>query len=512
MLIDRLNFIDDYTKNRNIIEFNTVESEETVELFKNLKIIEKKIKELNSIELEELFITLKRVKIIFSTLDNFSNKLNSYFHDDDWQSIVEFFNRLVEIEYSMKEISKETYEIIQSIKNNLIENPLRNKVIELTEHYNNESLALCANYIDRDFSEEYSSLNYYKPNQIVKQFKLFDCVIFVGSPSIFKSFNTFFLGKKIIYVSYSFYKNNIPKIDYITNNTKNANQIYKDVFINKVKETHGAFTETNVTDLEKFELNKWITDYNKSQNLNRNISELVEGKIIQLENKNHIIMSPHSTIRKIEETITNNQDTILKMTSIDIGSLLAGDWVIIKLNTEEDYLIKKSKELYGAEYYNEQMELVRRYKEDLLNRRREYNSSKSFVQCLNNNNVKVASEAVLNNWITETIRPRNLEEILKYLEYDNELIIKTISAADFINSSHNAAGRELIKNIQNYLKLINPKQLEAAMSIEKEYDFKIKNIGLFKIQIVKSVVDDSLRVQPGEMYKIINTKEENLNE
>lgn len=512
MPIERFNFIEDYTNLNNKVEFVSVTSPDLEILFRNIKHIEKQVRTLNSVELEELFTTLKRLRsIVFSTLDNFSDKLNSYFNDREWHDLRDFFNRLVELDDSLKNLSQETYTIINNLKNNFYGNPLNKKISDLIHQNETKSIAVCAKYLDSSFSVTHSNIEYLKPHELAKGYKVYDVVIFIGTPYIYKGFNTIFIGEEIYYVAYNVYKNYLSKMNYIQGNNIDSIELYKKVELSDSNQkTKNTFFETDLTDIEKNKINKWIMNHNQkhlSVNNAETGEEVVTGKIIQLENNKHIVMSPHSKFRVVDERKDKDNKLVLTLISKYLDTLKVGEWIIIKQSTEEDYLVKKSKDIFGEAVYNERVDLVNEYKNDLKSRMSKFRNIDKFIEDLKNNNVNVSTVQVLKNWLGETIRPRNLEKILLYLGYSQLKINETINAADFINKAHNTAGRELVKNIEVYLKLINVEELEAAMALEKEYEFNVDSIGLFSIQLVKSIIKENISIHPKNMYKITETSE-----
>lgn len=510
MHTEKFNLLTEYEEAQQKIKFLNVYSTKLEKLYENIKKIEYKVNSSNSSELEEFLISLRRLKtIIYATIDNFPDKLNNFFIEKDWDDIIYLFTLLSELDYETILLARETFEIIKELRNGNIENPLKRKTLELLNQYKDKRIAVVANYLDEDFLNNAKDYDYLKPNRLVKTFKLYDVVIFIGTPYLYPKFDTVFLGTTIIYLSYNIFKNHLSKIQFISNNIPEANCLYKNIDIqNKEKFLLPKYTEVAIADAERFNLNKWIDRKKKEKNYSDvNHEDLIEGQIIQLEKNKHIIVSPDSTLRIINTKTNHIERKELIIKTDKVNNLITGDWIIIKNSTEEEYLINKSKELFGFVEYESKMQLVNEYKDALYNQKVRLGSLDALLKDMKNNHVKVSSIVLLKSWLDSTIRPRNLEDILLYLGYNDYDLSKTINAAEFINSAHRHAGYELSKNIMNYLKDINMQELEESMLIEGEYSFNIKTIGVFNIESVKSVIENPIILQSKDMYKIIKTSE-----
>lgn len=498
------------------VQFETVESKELETLHKNLNQIEKSIYTLGSSYLDNEFETLKKFKtIVSSTIDEYSFKLNEYFSEKDWAEVATFFNNLYEINNDLLEISRETFKIINDLKKGNVENNMRRMVSQLVINQENNNIAIISNYIDEIFKKENPQIDILKPTQFVKMNIFYDTVIFIGTPYLYGKFDTLFLGKNIIYVSYRFYRNKLIKKKYTDSNSDKANQIYKNIeFIENNNEERIVYhEEMTISELERMNLNRWIEQNildNTSDNINEleDNEELISSKIVQLDNNKHYIILPESSLRKLEVGFDIDSNKIVTIKKSKMSNIKVGDWIILKTDTEEEYLVKRAKEIYGESTYNSQLNLITVYKDDLKKRKKTFGTYYKFMKDLNKNNVKVSSVALIQNWIKDTIRPRNLQNILVYLGYEKSKIDRTLSAAKFINQSHRKAGRGIGNRLNNYLKNLDVEELEEAMVVDGEYTFYLDKIGEFNVVTVKDIIAEEIKINRKELYRIINTKEE----
>lgn len=493
------------------ISFLTVKSEELMKLHNNIKKIRKTIYNSGLSQLEIGIQTINRLKsACSSTIDSYSNKLESYFNQYDWQEITYFFDSLSEVDSIMEELSIETFNIINDLKNNKINNPLRDKVISILEENKELDIAIVSNFVDSNFKEEFEQFDYIKPTGLIKSNTLYDIVIFIGTPYLYGKFDTVFLGKEVIYLSYNFYNNSLKKKRYINSNSQKASTIYENIHIKENdSDTADYYEEVTVSEIEKLSMNRWIelNNYKKSNEIEDN-EELVSAKIIQLENHKHYIIFPDASLKVIKIQEDKSRTNKIKIKNTKLKDISNNDWIILKQDTEEEYLIRRSKEIYGESFYNSQMDLINGYKRKLKRKKIYFRTYENLLKDLNKNNVRVNSTMVIKNWIKDTIRPRNLEEILNYLGYEDNMSKRIVTAAEFINKSHIKVGREMGKRLTNYLEKVNPLTLEEAMAVNGEYEFNLDGIGTFKVESVKNIIDKEVKVSRYKLYRIINTNEE----
>lgn len=234
----------------------------------------------------------------------------------------------------------------------------------------------------------------------------------------------------------------------------------------------------------------------------------MSAKIIQLENHKHYIIFPDASLKVIKIQEDKSRTNKIKIKNTKLKDISNNDWIILKQDTEEEYLIRRSKEIYGESFYNSQMDLINGYKRKLKRKKIYFRTYENLLKDLNKNNVRVNSTMVIKNWIKDTIRPRNLEEILNYLGYEDNMSKRIVTAAEFINKSHIKVGREMGKRLTNYLEKVNPLTLEEAMAVNGEYEFNLDGIGTFKVESVKNIIEKEVKVSRYKLYRIINTNEE----
>lgn len=514
-----MNLLNDFTDSQQTVEFMSVESSKLERLNKNNKIIRDVLNLKGSSQMDNNQLLLKKlITVLSSTIDKYSNKLKDYFTDKDWRDIEIFFEELYELDSDLENTINETFQIINDLKKNKTENNLREKVIALIDLHKNHTIAVISNYPDKIFQSEFLQVACMKPNVLVRENKFYDLIIYIGTPYLYQKMDTVFLGKRIIYLSYNFYKNTMSKLKFTNSISLDANQIYKNVKLieNKNIVKKDAYQrETTLSELELMNIQRWIEinnlknigDEGRNNNLEEN-EELVDAKIIQLENNYHYVVLPQSNLRKINVKISSDDDKIIRLNKINLSKLKRNDWILLKTDTEEEYLVRRAKEKYGLSVYESQLSLVAKYKKKLKNKKDHFHTYNKLMHDLRNNNINAASTVVVRSWVTNTIRPGNLRDILKYLGFKEDMITKIDFAAKFINDSHRKVGREMGSRLNNYLEKIDINQLEEAMLLEGEYVFSLRSIGQFRVVTIKNILNDEIKVNQKDLYRLFNTNEE----
>ncbi|WP_170168037.1 hypothetical protein, partial [Staphylococcus piscifermentans] len=118
--------------------------------------------------------------------------------------------------------------------------------------------------------------------------------------------------------------------------------------------------------------------------------------------------------------------------------------------------------------------------------------------------IKISTVLLLKNWLFgDTIKPRELEKILNYLSFSDYLVNKTINAADKIIQAHITAGREVIKELNKKIEVIDNEEIMEEMSVNEEYVFDLEGVGEFLIQQVQYTPQKVDNISSKDMYKLI---------
>src|SRR5699024_12014189 len=112
----------------------------------------------------------------------------------------------------------------------------------------------------------------------------------------------------------------------------------------------------------------------------------------------------------------------------------------------------------------------------------------NFRKELKKNNIEVKSDTVLRTWtVMDVVKPGALKDLLKYLNYSDEVTMKTIKAANFINKAHAKVGRELSNHLKKIISYIDFVEILETMERDLLYFFNIVVVVDFVFVILRYV-------------------------
>ncbi|MBN4912356.1 hypothetical protein IDG46_20825 [Staphylococcus sp. EG-SA-13] len=118
--------------------------------------------------------------------------------------------------------------------------------------------------------------------------------------------------------------------------------------------------------------------------------------------------------------------------------------------------------------------------------------------------VKISNMMTLKTWLNEdTINPRNLNQILRYLNYNDENISQTIKAAEMINKLHRKVGKDLSKSLQQIIDNIDISEIYESMTLNGNFSFKVDDIGEYFIEEILFKSEDQIEIERNQLNKIL---------
>ncbi|PTH94432.1 hypothetical protein BU105_13450, partial [Staphylococcus xylosus] len=151
--------------------------------------------------------------------------------NNELDEISEFF-----LEYSYfaddKEELKEAFNLLKKIKNGDVKNEIANKLIDIIEQNKTGDIAIVCAHDFSEFSEKNKhklpqSVTFYNQNQLIKENKIFETLIFIGPPYLFKKYKNIFYGMKIYYIMFEFLGSYNFKNTIIHDNKEANSNLYK---------------------------------------------------------------------------------------------------------------------------------------------------------------------------------------------------------------------------------------------------------------------------------------------
>jgi len=439
--------------------------------------------------------------IVLSTLRDYKDIFEEKFVGEDWSKLTELFEQVIDLDPGYTSLVEELFEFVKLIKSGKIENLLFIKLLEeLKAIASASNIVIVNNYRENIQFECSHDISLLTPYQMMKSEIIYDYIFFIGSPNKYKSFNSIFLGNKIKYLYFDFFNGDMKITGTFSKSLKTISNINETIEIKKIEKHITNKEYEQAEDIPKANLSLWVNRYESAIN---KTDENMLGRVLQFENNKHMVFPLNSKIRTV---YIEKDSSYLKMKSKSLNHLFEGDWIIIKRFTENQFYMKRSKELFGEERYEKNLDLIKRYKESLMRRKRDFDTYSNFRKELKKNNIEVKSDTVLRTWtVMDVVKPGALKDLLKYLNYSDEVTMKTIKAANFINKAHAKVGRELSNHLKKIISNIDFEEILETMERDHFYIFNIEGVGEFVLETVRYVHHEAIEVQPKDLYKILDT-------
>lgn len=485
-----LNFLNNYNYGHSEVIQSSISNEEIKLLYNSYLHISKYIKDNDLTFLEEGLNIMKSVvfKFIFS-LATYKEIYNSI-TDEEFEFLNNFINDLSIENEEIEEDWKNIVRLINEFKNNLELSESRKEVEELLDKKQNEKLVIISILDQKEFFDNFEDIDFLTPNQLLKSRKIYDLLIFIGNPYLYKQFDNLFLGKKIYYIFFDFFqhkkfsnkifKKNLNKNSEILKNTKFIYNINPNKYLTSIK-------ESEITKVEYMNKNIKINrEIYKKTSIKPKENSVIGYPLIFKNNKYYIV--PENNDLHILTQYSNDNDKIkLKLEKRKVKQLASDDYILIKGNTETKFIKKKAAEILGNNKYEFYKYLLKEFKKDLKKTCKNFISKRLFFEDLKRNGINVNNNKY-NYWISDdSIRPTTLKELLKYLKYEEKKINKIMLASSSINSSHIKAGKIFLNTIEE---IINDNDVEVILEKLKhcnELIFLENGIGEFYIEVLRDV-------------------------
>lgn len=501
MSIDKLEFLNAYDISYNKIYIEKVESNVLNEYFNHIKKIKKQINEYD----DELYNKFNIYRYIFNDLILSLNEYSYVFsnlENNELEEISEFF-----LEYSYyaddKEELKEAFNLLKKIKNGDVKNEIANKLIDIIEQNKTDDIAIVCAHDFSEFSEKNKyklqrSVTFYNQNQLIKENKIFETLIFIGPPYLFKKYKNIFYGMKIYYIMFEFLGSYNFKNTIIHDNKEANSNLYKNtkVINNDVKELLKPVDYyIDLKEESNYKIDNILKSHRFSEKENQ--EKFSQGNLINFVSGKYFILGKNAKIRLIRLNISNILENELIVEKLKLNSLHSGDWILIKSETDENLIVNEAKKIIGEHKYYHYLENVKLYKKALLEKSTQFKNLEAFKNDLLKNGINLKDVNTLKTWITlETIKPKVLFEILDYLNFSDVSKKNIFNAAKEINKSHILAGKLILQKLSENIKNINYNDFFNDMAENKEYILETEDKGTFFIEEIEFIVE-----KPNEFLK-----------
>lgn len=462
---------------REITEFNTY-----------YQYLIKRIDELNDKDLKENFDeTLKRLfSNIKFTLDSYETVLADF----DLNKLGLFFTSIQNKDPDNKttDVLRKLADLIKLFKSGDVKNKMYEKYEEFKNSDKNDSIIIKKYIFGRSVFPYQLATKYYKSDTFYKQ------VFFLGSPNIYGK-QTIFKAQQTYYLGYDIHPMNFSQTPIVKGNSKKNSAIYEGLKISKVADENnsdGIFYSEDIYNPIQMNIN--MKDIKKNYVTDSTEEKLTEAKLVLLNSGNHIFYTTSSKVNILDETtgtLTRNQ----------LNDDMEGNWVVIRMASDEDYKISESKKIIGKSY-DLKMSEVTKYKE-LLKNKFQGNTLDSIRLSFKKIDVE-ASNMLIKNWVFgDTIAPAEVtyRKILKYLDYKDSEINLLVEYYKEIRRARSVAGRKLNKHIQSSINNIGLERISDGIVHENYFEFT-DDLGQFRVEVINDIDQEITEIETNHLYKL----------
>ncbi|EMY5505191.1 hypothetical protein V8T57_001593 [Bacillus wiedmannii] len=375
-------------------------------------------------------------------------------------------------------------------------NFLREGVIEEFIGALTENVCIVTKYRENSKAIKIGNLNVpiLKASEYVRQAKMYDTVIFIGSPEFFNPrFSTLFLAKETYFISYDIFSNCIipPKSFNLLKEHHTINTLFGNVTI------FNGYTGNQFNiDFGQVQEGAFQTDevLKRHERYAEKLDEIhkVEANLVILKNKCYTFLQTGSNVRKIDR----NTLMLRKDSARDIEK---GDWLLFRNNTNSDLVIEAANKLLG-----DKCDKCRKWQarwKKRLRRSIEIYGIRKIIRYLQKNGVSTANIQYLRNWVSEeSISMKQFDELLIALKFKPGEIKTIKNVSQRLHSAHIKAGRVITKTLLEELDETIVDDIDE--NGYATFTSQIVEGASFSIEVVEEVIPKSIFVDRNDILRV----------
>ncbi|MCF6796618.1 hypothetical protein L1M59_10850 [Bacillus sp. ET1] len=392
-------------------------------------------------------------------------------------------------------LEQETNLLIEKVID-LVNNPTPSKRAIVTKRHlkDEERDALL-----RRFATNVMDIRFFNDSAFRKSSDTFDEVLFIGSQSLFEVYaNNCPRAEKTYFISYDVFPNYFKNMG-VLHSLQPASTVYKGIK-NKLERrpitTAKLFLEEDPPSLSL--LGKQLA---ASEDLDENGAdsiEPVEARLIILEN-DHVLFLQVDGRYKVVEIDLKGKHVISK----PFNMLELDDCLLVFHERETEILATVA----NSEILKEKAQKLRRIQKSWKNRLQSWVDNKGINKVCyilsSKYNMSSSKPHNVNYWLRDTtIFPRNMEQLLKALQYDDRSVQQVLVASNLILAAHRRAGSLIRQHANQVIKNSDLKNLLSQgyqiFSIPKFPGFT------FSVERIIGISSETFMVHPGKIMKVYN--------
>jgi len=343
---------------------------------------------------------------------------------------------------------------------------------------------------------DFKKINFFTENGFRSDINFYDCVVYIGSPRYFSEYTINTLkSKKVIFIAYNFFDNKFVHSEPLKKiNQKNTlSTIYDEVYFKEPKKQQQKNFLVPEPLTSKKMLEKFLNNTKEDSQIDK--TDLSEIITTYFENDRCMFVPTNAKIKtlswdgKVNYTAVNDleEDTFIIIRN-------KSDSKLIGEIADEFYLKEKT-----LEYRNLQSEWKSKLKKLIIN-----HGLKDAARLLKSEfKINSSNVSSIKNWIKEeSIQPRELEGILRALDYKAIEIKKILTVTSEIMNAHRQSGRLISEKL---MKEISPTVINELK--EKGYHtFNSKEFSnvTFNIERIIYIERDTRYISSSNTMKVHN--------
>ncbi|WP_078410111.1 hypothetical protein [Priestia abyssalis] len=475
------------------------------DLGEQCNILKQKVDE-NGLEdefLNGIYLTIKRDLMIFST------SLIS-FHQIKSIDLQDLRYKFRELKVLYPNIYQDFLKGAQQIKQLLEQenNPLMEKVLDLvnTQTPNKRAIVTKRHLKDEErhallgrFTTNVMDIRFFNDSAFRKSSDTFDEVLFIGSQNLFEAYaNNCPRAEKTYFISYDVFPNYFKNMG-VLHSLQPVSTVYKGIK-NKL-ERKPITTAKLLLEEDPPSLSLLGKQLAASEDLDENGAdsiEPVEARLVTLEN-DHVLFLQVDGRYKVVEIDSKAKHVISK----PLNMLELDDCLLVFHESETEMLATVA----DSEILKEKSQKLRRIQKSWKNRLRSWVNNKGINKAChilsNKYNMSSSKPHNVNYWLRDTtIFPRNMEQLLKALQYDDDAVQQILTASNRILAAHRRAG-SLVRQYAN--QVIKNSDLKNLLSQGYQI-FSIPEFPgvTFSVERIVGISSETFMVHPGKIMKVYN--------
>ena len=497
--IDVLNAIE---KNETKVNFESLHVPELDILSKSIQFLKSQYKEVDDFEFSVPINMLQHgLYAYIGTLDMYAT-VSEFTKAEYFNPALKILKKNYSWIFSELENQFHLLDILKNLTSKEMENPLYNYFFGL-EPSSNRAIVMKRGIEVENHSEEMSEFGeLIKYTDYRHADRYFDEVILVGTPNFFSFSQTdIFLAPTITFVGMSFFNNNLnvrPLID--------GNKSFNTRLMENVSVLHSEMDDLNVDDeMQEFEaertqdeVGQWVKSYKspaKSNVMARAIST-TSGQILLVPAGGRVL---------IVDTINNE----LESRQLNRETVVPGEILMFKVNVDKDELNREASRVAGIETYVRLKQSQHEWVDEL--RKIVNGDVKSTLLIMRQFGISKANEQTIGNWLAgETINPKELELMLKFLKFDEKSRTRILTDMRELQSVQQRAGVNIAKGAQEVFD--EHQGIRFAEEAEGNGHSRLTVNGVtYVFELVSHISKETILVDVNDLYEFKEFEEVNAN-